>query len=114
MILQSKKYYEEHKDDVLERTKKHYTKNKEKILEYQSTKITCECGMTIQRNYSAKHKRSEIHKVSLEHKLNGNPPVIKIKVECECGQMITANYMKRHLKSAMHAIGLKLKNQTQP
>ena len=114
VILQSKKYYEEHKDDVLERTKKHYSKNKEKILEYQSTKITCECGMTIQRNYSAKHKRSEIHKVSLEHKLNGNPPVIKIKVECECGQMITANYMKRHLKSAMHAIGLKLKNQTQP
>lgn len=113
VILKSKEYYEEHKEDVLERTKKHYSENKEKILEYQSTKITCECGMTIQRNYSAKHKRSEIHKVSLEHKLNGNPPTTKIKVECECGQIITKNYTKRHLKSAMHAIALRLKLEKQ-
>ena len=113
VILKSKEYYEEHKEDVLKRTKKHYSENKDKILEYQATKITCECGMTIQRNYSAKHKRSEIHKVSLEHKLNGNPPTTKIKVECECGQIITKNYTKRHLKSAMHAIALRLKLEKQ-
>jgi len=113
IISRSKEYYEEHKEDVLERTKKHYSENKDKILEYQATKITCECGMTIQRNYSSKHKRSEIHKVSLEHKLNGNPPTTKIKVECECGQIITKNYTKRHLKSAMHAIALRLKLEKQ-
>ncbi|MEI7848752.1 MAG: hypothetical protein WCK35_23325, partial [Chloroflexota bacterium] len=44
------KYYVENKDAVLNRTKEHYKENRERILNYQSEKVTCECGMKVGRN----------------------------------------------------------------
>jgi hypothetical protein len=69
IIEESKKYYQEHKEHVLDRTKEHYKQNREKILAYQQEKIICECGMKIQRNYSAKHKKTKIHKSMKVHRL---------------------------------------------
>jgi prophage antirepressor-like protein len=108
VINNSKEYYEKNKEDVLERTKDHYKKNKEKILAYQAEKITCECGMTIQRNYMSKHKKSEIHRLSLENKLNGKTQEECIKTKCNCGHLVRSNFLKRHLQSNIHKIGVKL------
>jgi hypothetical protein len=67
--------------------------------------------MTIQRNYSAKHKKSEIHKVSLENKLLGNEPNEIIKFKCECGHLIRKNFLNRHLNSAIHETGLRIQSE---
>ena len=76
------KYYEEHKDQILEDRKEHYENNKEQILEerakyykdnyktkiavQRSTKVTCECGMIVTQVYLKRHKNSERHKRLME------------------------------------------------
>jgi hypothetical protein len=70
--------------------------------------------MKLQRNYLCKHKRSEIHKLSLENKLNGKPFQKVVKVECDCGHLVRNNFMKRHLGSQIHEIGMQLKNKNRP
>jgi prophage antirepressor-like protein len=87
-------------------------RNKEQILKYQSEKIECECGMKVQRNYLKKHTLSEIHKLSLENKLLGNPAKDCIKIECECGHSVRNNYLKRHLNSGIHKTAMRLKMES--
>jgi prophage antirepressor-like protein len=108
----AKKYYEEHKEEVLEKTKERYANNKEKILAYQTEKIECECGIKLQRNYMAKHKKTEIHKISLESKLKGENVEKNDSIKCECGHSIKIGYTKRHLNSKIHAIALKKITET--
>ena len=71
----------------------------------------CECGVTLQRNYMAKHKRTEIHRLSLENKLAENPSKEVLKITCSCGHEVRSNYMKRHLGSKIHEAGLKIQQK---
>ena len=112
IIEKSKEYYQENKENVLDRTRQYYKENKEQILKYQSEKIECECGMKVQRNYLKKHTLSEIHKLSLENKLLGNPAKDCIKIECECGHSVRNNYLKRHLNSGIHKTAMHLKMES--
>lgn len=93
------------------KTKERYVENKDKILAYQAEKILCECGVTLQRNYMAKHKRTEIHRLSLENKLSENPSQEVLKITCSCGHEVRSNYMKRHLGSKIHEAGVKIQQK---
>ena len=111
VIERAKEYYIENKEIVLEKTKERYVENKDKILAYQAEKILCECGVTLQRNYMAKHKRTEIHRLSLENKLSENPSQEVLKITCSCGHEVRSNYMKRHLGSKIHEAGVKIQQK---
>lgn len=111
VLERAKEYYIENKEIVLEKTKERYVENKDKILAYQAEKILCECGVTLQRNYMAKHKRTEIHRLSLENKLSENPSQEVLKITCSCGHEVRSNYMKRHLGSKIHEAGLKIQQK---
>jgi prophage antirepressor-like protein len=111
VLERAKEYYIENKEIVLEKTKERYVENKDKILAYQAEKILCECGITLQRNFMAKHKRTEIHRLSLENKLAGNPSQEVLKITCSCGHEVRSNYMKRHLGSKIHEAGLKIQQK---
>jgi prophage antirepressor-like protein len=111
VLERAKEYYIENKEVVLEKTKERYLENKDKILAYQSEKISCECGVILQRNYMAKHKKTEIHRLSLENKLAGNPSQKVLKITCSCGHEVRSNYMKRHLGSKIHETGVKIQQK---
>jgi prophage antirepressor-like protein len=111
VLERAKEYYIENKEIVLEKTKERYVENKYKILAYQSEKILCECGVILQRNYMAKHKRTEIHRLSLENKLAENPSQEVLKITCSCGHKVRSNYMKRHLGSKIHEAGVKIQQK---
>jgi hypothetical protein len=81
-------YYQEHKPQILEQVKKYTVENRDKILEYKknyrdehpddnkqynienketiskrrSTKIKCECGLTICKGAKSNHVKTEKHK----------------------------------------------------
>jgi len=111
VLERAKEYYIENKEIVLEKTNERYVENKDKILAYQSEKILCECGVILQRNYMAKHKRTEIHRLSLENKLAENPSQEVLKITCTCGHEVRSNYMKRHLASKIHETGVKIQQK---
>ena len=111
VLERAKEHYVQNKETILEKTKERYAENKDKILAYQAEKIVCECGITLQRNYMAKHKRTEIHRLSLENKLKGNPTQKVLKITCGCGHEVRNNYMKRHLASQIHETGMKIKQK---
>lgn len=111
VLERAKEYYIENKEVVLEKTKERYVENKDKILAYQREKISCECGIILQRNYMAKHKRTEIHRLSLENKLSENPSHKVLKISCSCGHEVRSNYMKRHLGSKIHETGVKIQQK---
>jgi len=111
VLERAKEYYIENKKVVLEKTKERYVENKDKILAYQAEKILCECGVILQRNYMAKHKRTEIHRLSLENKLTGNPSQKVLKITRSCGHEVRSNFMKRHLGSQIHETGMKIQQK---
>ena len=59
----------------------------------------------------AKHKKTKIHQLSLQNKLNGIPYQKVVKVMCDCGHEVKNNYMKRHLGSKIHETGMKIKQK---
>ena len=59
----------------------------------------------------AKHKRTEIHRLSLENKLAGNPSQKVLKITCSCGHEVRSNFMKRHLGSQIHETGMKIQQK---
>jgi hypothetical protein len=74
--IQKKKFYEENKDMILEKQKKYHQNNKdiinerrkqyrqanaERIKAYKTQKIECECGVTVNRDHLARHKRTVKH-----------------------------------------------------
>ena len=88
-------YYQENKDEILEKRKEFYENNKEIILDerhkhYQEnykTKIapqrqkleTCECGLTVTHYCMKNHKKSKRHELLLEKKKNGEIEIINEK-----------------------------------
>jgi hypothetical protein len=59
----------------------------------------------------SKHKKTEIHRLSLENKLAGNPSPKVLKITCSCGHEVRSNYMKRHLASKIHETGMKIQQK---
>jgi hypothetical protein len=72
----SKEYYEDNRDNVLERVKKYYEDNHDDKLEYANeyrknnrvkiskqhkTKITCSCGSITNYGHKARHEQTEKH-----------------------------------------------------
>jgi prophage antirepressor-like protein len=111
VLERAKEYYIENKEVIIEKTKERYVENKVKIRAYQSEKILCECGIKLQRNFMSKHKKTEIHRLSLENKLSGNPSPKVLKITCSCGHKVRSNYMKRHLLSKIHESGVKIQQK---
>ena len=114
-------WYEENKDQVLERTKKNYEENKEHILE--RTKIYAEANkeqiQIYQKKYAVENKEQlseqkkiyrEDHKeyAAIKHKewRAKNKDKIKEKyseiIICECGNKLTLSNKNRHLESKVH------------
>jgi len=56
-----KLYYQNNKDKVKENTKIYYQTNKDKINEYNSTKVTCECGDVMNIKSIYRHRKSQKH-----------------------------------------------------
>lgn len=64
----SKKYREKHKEYYNNKSNEWYTKNRNQYNQHRQQTILCECGMTIKRSYSAKHKRTIKHQDALKNK----------------------------------------------
>jgi hypothetical protein len=56
-----KKYYENHKEEIIEYHKEYYEENKKNILEHMREKIKCICGTVSRRGDLPKHKRTTKH-----------------------------------------------------
>jgi hypothetical protein len=96
-------------------SKKYYEENKERLKERSCEKVLCDCGLYIQRCYLAKHRKTSKH-FSLIYKdpnytdddkdrllnIEEKKETSMSKVECDCGAMITKNFYQRHLKSDKH------------
>ena len=71
--MTTKKYYQEHKEEIKEYKKKYYQEHKEEIKE--KTKITnaiyrpCVCGMMVRSNHKSRHLKSDTH-INLMKKIN--------------------------------------------
>jgi hypothetical protein len=56
-----KDYYQENKKYKLEYSKDYIEKNKEKIKERKSIRVICECGLEVNKDGIARHKRTQRH-----------------------------------------------------
>lgn len=56
-----KDYYENNKEKIKEQTNEYRQKNKEIINEKQNEKITCECGIIINKSSIYRHKKTKKH-----------------------------------------------------
>ena len=59
--IHNKKYYEEHKEEILVKQKIYNEKNKEKIIKYRNELYNCECGGKYKYNHKARHLKSLKH-----------------------------------------------------
>lgn len=57
-----KDYYNKNKETLLQKQKERDERNKDKILQRQKEKVPCECGKTITKQHTARHKKSNQHK----------------------------------------------------
>lgn len=54
-------YRETHREEINRKQTQYQKDHKEEIKEYQSVKITCQCGSVFGRNDKARHERSKKH-----------------------------------------------------
>ena len=86
-----KKYYEKNKEDILEYHKRYYTENKENILEYQK-----------QYEEKNREKKREYHKQYREQNREIINEKKREKIICECGSTICRAVIARHQQSKKH------------
>lgn len=60
-----KAYYAQNRDKILDKFKKYNEQNREQIKEWQTTKITCECGCLSNNANIARHRKSNRHKQNM-------------------------------------------------
>lgn len=65
------KHYENNREKVIDRAKKYYYDHKDEILSKNKEKITCECGQQMCKSSFYLHIRSGIHFRALEAKKDG-------------------------------------------
>jgi len=61
IVVYKKQYYQENKDEILVKRKKHYQENKDKILVKRNVKHDCECGGKYTNSSRAKHFKTKKH-----------------------------------------------------
>ncbi len=114
-------WYEENKEEILEKSKKNYEENKEQKLEYQkeyaqeNKEIICEYQKEYREKnkekiaeqkkiYRAKHKE-EAAKAQKEWREANKQKISEQKkqiINCECGNQYTFGNKSCHLKSKLH------------
>ena len=57
-----KQYYDDHKNEIIDRVKKYYQDHKAERRAYLDSVMECECGLTSTRSHFARHKRTQRHK----------------------------------------------------
>lgn len=57
ILVRKKKYYEANKETISEKWKQNYQNNKEKILEKMKETYTCSCGSILRKCNKARHER---------------------------------------------------------
>ena len=62
------KYKEDHKDCVLEYNKKYYENKKDDVKQKGLVKVTCDCGVEVEKWHLSRHKKTKKHVEAL------NPP----------------------------------------
>jgi ketosteroid isomerase-like protein len=60
-LEQMKQYNEANKLEILEQKKQYYENNKYKILEKMKVKVTCDCGLVVNKCHLARHRSSKKH-----------------------------------------------------
>jgi hypothetical protein len=118
---QKKDWYEENKEDILQKAKENYEENKEHKLEYQKqyTEQNKEKIKEYQQEYQEQNKEKlaeqkkeyrEAHKEELAKKMKewreSNKEKIKEEkskiIECECGSQYIFGNKHRHLQTKIH------------
>ena len=72
----NKRYYENNREEILNKSKEYYINNRVKCLAYK-------------KNYYDEHYKKEYAKKSIINK-------------CECGEELTKHHLARHKKSQIH------------
>ena len=68
-IKESKKeHYHKNKDKIKEKLKEYRLNNKDKLKEYNKVKITCDCGVDVNKNHILRHKKTKKHFDLMESK----------------------------------------------
>lgn len=120
-IFQKQDWYEENKEEILQKAKEHYQENKEKKIEYQKqySKENKEALAEKQKKYREKNKEKlaeqkkeyrekNKEKASKAHKewCEANKEKLKEQrsqiINCECGNQYTFGNKNRHLQSKLH------------
>jgi hypothetical protein len=87
ILERHKNYYEDNKDDILNRNKNYYEDNKDDILKRN-------------KNYY-KDNKIKISERQKKYKIN-NKDIINKKISCECGGSYNRSTKVRHLKTIKH------------
>jgi len=71
ILEKRKEYHKQNREKISEKGKEHYQKNKVEILEkakenYQKNKVECECGSIVCRKYLKRHKKTQKHQKNLQ------------------------------------------------
>lgn len=56
-----RQYYEQNREQFLERQRHYREQNQEQIVEQQREKLQCECGAEVRRDALTRHKRTQKH-----------------------------------------------------
>jgi hypothetical protein len=62
-------YCQKNADTIAHTKKEYYNKNYEKIKQHNNEKITCECGLIVNKSSLTRHKKSKKHTEQLKNKL---------------------------------------------
>jgi len=94
-----KEYYQDNKDYKIQYQKEYRENNLEKIKERKSIKVMCECGLEVNKDAIARHRKSQGHL----DKINGNiKNYAKEIIKCDCGGSYQLYRKKRHERTQKH------------
>jgi len=63
-----KEYYQDNREQIIQRSCQFYIENKQKIKQHQNEKFECECGGSYSRCHSLRHQRTKKHQDYMEQK----------------------------------------------
>jgi len=102
----NKVYYEEKKDELLEKAKQRYEEHKDEILEKAKQRYEEHKDEILEKNkvYNQEHKEEikEQRKQQYEEHKDEILEKAKEKITCECGCEITKVYLTKHRKTDKH------------
>lgn len=66
--------------DLKSYNKQYYENHKDKLLQYHATKIECICGKIISRGAYNYHRKSNLHKNRIQHKIENEEIKKKLNI----------------------------------